>query len=141
MALSNTLNTNEVKNAAGAEVEFTQLSQGPGRTRVWKQTTEPPARPHRLSLAHSETGAGMKRRRRSARRIDKTVISDVDNVTPVTITEYRVLDVPVGALIATTEVANVLAEGLSFDATTGAGTTVLFDCTGNGSAALLNGES
>jgi hypothetical protein len=40
---------------------------------------------------------------------------------------------------AQTEAANVMAELMSFCATTGAATTVLFDGTGNGAATLLNG--
>lgn len=140
MALANTLNTNEIKDAASAEVEFEHKSQGPGAVHIWKQIAEPPSRPHRLTIQHQEVGVGMKRRRRSVVRFDKTVISDVDSVTPVTISAYTVLDAPIGALAATTEIANVLAENMSFMATTGSGTTVLFDCTGNGAKALKNGE-
>jgi len=61
-------------------------------------------------------------------------------VTPITVTAYTVLDFPVGASSTSAEAANVLAELMSFLSTTGAGTTVLFDCTGNGAAALLNGS-
>lgn len=137
--LSNTLNTNEIKNAAGTEVEFTRLSTSDRQT-VFAQVNESPSLPHRLTIAHQESGSGIKRRRRSVDRIDKTVISTVDSVTPVTISVYQVVDAPVGALAANTEIANCIAEILSFNATTGAGTTVLFDCTGNGAKALLNGE-
>lgn len=140
MALANTLNTNEIKDASGTEVEFEHRSQGPGAVHIWKQITEPPNRPHRLTIQHQEVGAGLKRRRRSVVRFDKTVISDVDNVTPVTISCYTVADVPIGALAAATEIANVISENMSFLATTGGGTTVLFDCTGNGAKALKNGE-
>jgi hypothetical protein len=138
--LSNTLNTNEVKNAAATEVEFDHMSFPPGRSRVFKQVPEPPDKPHRLTISHSETGASIKLRRRSLVRFDKTVISDRDGVTPVTVSAYCVLDAPVGALNVSTEIANVLAQLQSFMATTGSGTTVLFDCTGNGAAALLNGS-
>jgi len=136
--LSNLLNTNEVKNAAGTEVEFQSLRLL-DRQRVFSQITETPALPHRLTISHSETGKGMKSRRRSVVRIDKTVISGVDNVTPITVSAYVVLDLPVGAMTTITEASNALAELMSFVATTGSGTTVLFDGTGNGSAALLTG--
>jgi hypothetical protein len=136
--LSNTLNTNEIKNAAGTEQEFGRLSTGPRQTE-FSLLTESPSAPHRLSIAHQETGSGIRKRRRSVVRFDKTVVSTVDNVTPVTISAYAVLDAPVGALTANTELANVLANLNSFLSTTGAGTTVLFDGTGNGSAVLLAG--
>lgn len=136
--LSNTLNTNEVKNAAGAEVEFEHLEQN-GRSRVFKQVAESPSLKHRLSVSHQETGSGVKLRRRSLVRIDKTVMSTVDTTLPVTVSCYIVLDAPVGALTADTEMTNVIAEILSFCATTGAATTVLFDCTGNGASVLRSG--
>jgi len=136
--LSNLLNTNEVKNSAGAEVEFQSLSIDQ-RSRVFAQITEAPYLPHRLSISHAESGAALKRRRRSVVRIDKTVLSTVDNATPVTVSAYLVLDAPVGALTASTEMSNAIAEIISFVATTGAGTTVLFDGTGNGAQCLLTG--
>lgn len=140
MALSNTLNTNEIKNAAGTEVEFEHRSQGPGAIHVWKQTSEAPYKPHRLTIQHQEVGSGLNKRRRSVVRFDKTVASDVDATKLVTCSAYMVGDFPVGALTVTTEMANTIAELLSFAATTGAATTVLFDCTGNGAKAILNGE-
>lgn len=136
--LSNTLNTNEVKNAAGTEVEFGRLSTSQRET-VFAQLSETPSLPHRLSIKHQETGAGMKSRRRSVIRVDKTTLSGVDSVTPITTSAYIVLDAPVGAMSSITEATNVLAEILSFCATTGAATTVLFDGTGNGANALLSG--
>lgn len=136
--LSNTLNTNEVKNAAGTEVEFQSIDLQ-GRSHEYAVITESPALPHRIRVSHQETGSGLKSRRRSVVRVDKTIISTVDSVTPVTVSAYIVLDLPKGALAAITEGTNVLAELLSFCATTGAGTTVLFDGTGNGAAALLSG--
>lgn len=136
--LSNTLNTNEIKNSAGAEVEFHRLSSS-DRSTVFSQITETPSAPHRLSISHQESGSALRKRRRSLVRFDKTVVSSVDSVTPVTVSAYAVLDYPVGALTTSAEAANVLAELMSFLATTGAATTVLFDCTGNGAATLLNG--
>jgi len=137
--LSNTLNTNEIKNSAGTEVEF-QSQKINDRSRIFMQMPEAPATPHRLTISHQEVGTGTKMRRRSLIRFDKTVISGVDSVTPVIVTAYTVLDAPVGAMTSIAEATNVLAELQSFLSTTGAGTTVLFDGTGNGAAALLNGS-
>lgn len=136
--LSNTLNTNEIKNSAGAEVEFSRLSTSDRQT-VFSQIAETPSAPHRLTVSHQETGAGMKKRRRSVIRFDKTVISGVDSVTPITVSAYTVLDYPVGASATSAEAANVLAELMSFLASLGANTTILYDCTGNGAVTLLSG--
>lgn len=137
--LSNTLNTNEVKNSAGTEVEFSRLSTNARQT-IFAAIAESPSAPHRLTIGHQEAGSGLKKRRRSLVRFDKTVISTVDSVTPVTVSAYIVLDTPVGALTTSAEMANVIAELLSFCSTTGAATTVLFDGTGNGASCLLNGS-
>jgi len=138
--LANTLNTNEIKNSAGTEVEFSRLSQGPDRTTVFAQISETPSAPHRLTIKHLETGKGLNLRRRSLVRFDKTVISTVDSETPVVVSAYAVLDSPVGAITANSEPANVLAELMSFLASLGANTTILFDGTGNGAATLLSGQ-
>jgi hypothetical protein len=138
--LPNTLVTNEVKNSAGTEIEFSRLSTGPGRATVFRAVLETPALLHRLSIKHLETGAGLKLRRRSLVRFDKTVISTVDLITPVTISGYTVLDAPIGALASIAEVTNVNAELMSFVASLGASTTILYDGTGNGSVCLLNGD-
>jgi len=137
--LSNTLVTNEIKNSAGTEVEFSRISTGPRET-VFRASSETPALQHRLKIKHQETGAGIKSRRRSVVRFDKTVISSVDSVTPVTVSAYAVLDTPIGYLSANTEPTHVLAELMSFMASLGATTTILYDGTGNGAQVLLNGD-
>jgi hypothetical protein len=136
--LSNTLNTNEIKNSAGTEVEFQRLSTAE-RSTEFAQITESPAQPHRLKISHQETGSGLTKRRRSLVRFDKVVASTVDTTKTCTVSAYMVLDAPIGALATSAEFANVIAEVLSFCATTGAATTVLFDGTGNGAAALIQG--
>lgn len=136
--LSNTLNTNEIKNSAGAEVEFSRLSTK-DRSTEFSQIAESPAAPHRLKISHQETGSGLKQRRRSVVRIDKMVVSNLDATLYVPVSAYIVLDAPVGAITSMAEPTNVIAELLSFCATTGAATTVLFDGTGNGAKALLDG--
>lgn len=136
--LANTLNTNEIKDSTGVEVEFTRLSTS-DRSTVFAKVGESPSAPYRLTVSHQESGSGMKKRRRSLVRFDKTSISGVDSITPIVHSAYMVLDYPVGASTASAEAANVLANLMSFCATTGAATTVLFDCTGNGARELLNG--
>jgi hypothetical protein len=136
--LTNTLNTNEVKDSAGAEIEFTRLSIA-DRSTVFAKISESPATPHRLAISHQESGAGLGKRRRSVVRVDKTVVSSVDSVTPVVVSAYIVLDTPVGALTVATEPTHVLAELMSFVASLGASTTILYDGTGNGAQVLLTG--
>jgi hypothetical protein len=136
--LSNTLNTNEIKNSAGTEVEFSRLSTSDRQT-VFQQVAETPSAPHRLTISHLESGTGMKKRRRSVVRFDKTVTSGVDSVTPITVSAYAVLDHPIGASTSNAEAANALAELMSFLASLGASTTILYDGTGNGAVSLLNG--
>lgn len=136
--LSNTLNTNEIKNAAGVEQEFGRIASSDRQTE-FALLTESPSLPHRLKIQHLETGSGVTKRRRSVVRFDKTVMSTVDTTLPVTVSAYVVLDSPIGALVASTEMANTLANLMSLLATTGAGTTVLFDGTGSGAVALLSG--
>jgi len=135
--LSNTLNTNEVKNAAGTEVEFQRLLINERET-DFGVITEGPSQPHRLLIKHQETGIGLKRRRRSVCRFDKTVMSTVDTSLPVTVSAYVVLDIPSGALLAITEASNVLAELGSFVHTIGTNTH-LYDGTGTGAVVLLSG--
>lgn len=136
--LSNTLVTNEIKNAAGTELEFGRISSSDRQT-VFALATETPYAPHRLTISHLESGSGLNKRRRSLVRFDKTVVSTVDSVTPVTISAYTVIDVPVGALLATTELKDVLANLMSFLASDGSSSTILFNCTGSGANALVTG--
>lgn len=137
--LSNTLNTNEIKNSAGTEQEFSRLFAGE-RDTEFSLIGESPALQHRLKISHQEIGAGIAKRRRSVVQFRKDVVSTIDNVTPVTIKAQMTLDAPVGALAANAEIANVLANLISFCASSGANTTILYDCTGNGANALLTGS-
>lgn len=134
--LSNTLNTNEVKNSAGVKVDFSRLSTN-SRSTEFSQIAETPNAPHRLKISHQESGVGSGLRRRSVVRFDKTVVGV--SLQPRVVSAYLVLDAPTGDLSADTEIKNVIAEVMSFCATTGAATTVLFDCTGNGASALAAG--
>jgi len=136
--LSNTLTTNEVKNRAGTEIEFTRLSIS-DRNTVFAQIGESPALPIRMTIKHVESGSGLGKRRRSVIRFDVTHVSGVDLVTPVTTSAYLVLDNPIGAIANSNVAADVIAYVLSFCGSLGASTTILYDGTGNGAAALLTG--
>lgn len=135
--LPNALNTNEIKNSAGTEVEFARRLTN-GSTTEFVQVAETPNLPHRLRIAHTEVGKGVGARRRSLVQFSKTV-NGVDGQ-PARIVAQCTVDFPVGNLSTMAEPTHVLAELLSFLATTGAGTTVLFAGTGSGAVCLLNGD-
>jgi len=136
--LTNTLNTNEIKNAAGTEVEFTRLSIGDRKTE-FAMIGETPALPNRLVISHQESGTGLNRRRRSVVRFDRTSAGEVDTTVNVKSSAYVVLDSPTGNLSSTSAEKAVLAQLMSFIASLGATTTILYDCTGNGADCLVNG--
>lgn len=135
--LPNTLNTNEVKNSSGTEVEFSRRLTN-GSTTEFVQVAETPNLPHRMRVAHTEVGKSAGARRRSLVQFSKTV-QGVDGQ-PARIVAQCTVDFPVGNLATMAEPTNVLAELQSFLSTTGAGTTVLFNGTGNGAVCLLNGD-
>lgn len=135
--LPSNLTTNEVKNSAGTEVEFNRLSTA-DRSVVFAQVGEAPNAPHRLKVEHQENGVGSKRVRRSLVRVDKTV-SGADG-TPVVFSSYMVVVSPVGNIASLAEAKNVTAELMSFVASLGASTTILYDCTGYGADAAVNGS-
>jgi len=137
MPLASTLNNNEIKNASGTEVEFSRIAQL-DRSVTYSSLTETPAAPHRLKVSHQESGSGLGARRRSLVRIDKTV--NASETEPYIVSAYVVVDIPIGIMSDYVPAKDVLAELMSFCATTGAGTTVLFDCSGNGAAALIQGS-
>jgi hypothetical protein len=137
--LSNTLITNEVKNAAGTEEEFTRLQFSDARSTEFARVSEQPAYPHRLSISHTETGVGVSKRRRSVVRFDKTVVGQVDTTTTMKTSFYFVLDAPVGQMTSNALITDVIANGMSFLASLGGSTTILYDGTGNGAAALISG--
>jgi len=130
------LTTNEVKDSSGTEVEFLRMSVSERKV-IFAKNGEAPNAPYRLTVSHSETGSGVDLRRRSLIRVDKTVTGS-DNL-PRTISFYAVGDLPTGDLATAAEMKNVLANLISFLASTGGDTTVKFDCTGNGADAMING--
>lgn len=138
MPIPTTLNTNEVKNAAGSEVEFA-LREINGGTRVFRQVGEPFNRPHSFTFKTEEVGEGFNKVRKTMNRIDKVVASDVDPTKLVRVSTYTVVIAPCGALTTNAEVANVFAELGSFNHTLGTNTHV-YDGTAPGAKALINGD-
>lgn len=136
--LSNTLVTNEVKNAAGTEEEFNRLFTV-GRSTTFARVSEQPSYPHRITVSHAETGVGLNRRRRSVVRFDKTVAGQTDTTKLMTGSCYMVLDAPVGNMTSSAMITDIVANLMSFCASLGASTTILYDGTGNGAAALISG--
>jgi hypothetical protein len=136
--LTNTLNTNEVKNAAGTEEEFTRLSIS-DRSTIFARISETPSLPHRLTINHSESGTGINRRRRSVVRVDKTIAGQIDTTVPMRCSAYTVADIPIGNMSTNALSADVVANLVSFVASLGASTTILYDGTGNGAVALISG--
>lgn len=137
--LANHLNTNEVKNAAGTEVEFLRFDAGQPRKLIFAKSGETPAFEQRLDIAHVETGAGLRRRRRSRFGVRIGHISSVDSLTPTFTLGYMVLDSPIGAITDYTYPTLACAYLGSFGWSLGATTTILYDGTGNGCASLING--
>jgi hypothetical protein len=139
MSLPTNLTTNEVKDAAGAEIEFLRFDSGQPRKLVFAKLNETPAYEHRLDIAHVESGAGLRRRRRSKCGVRIGHLSSVDSLTPVFTLGYLILDSPVGAITDLTIPTKCIANLMSFIASQGS-TTILYDGTGYGAAALINGS-
>lgn len=138
--LPTNLNTNQIKSSTGTEVEFL-FRQEVGRVREYMKSGESPAYPERILVQHQSVGkeGTFGQRRRSNLSVIKNVVSDVDNVTKVPIRASLTLDIPEGALNSLNSPKEVLAWLISGVASTGADTTIKFDCTGTLAEALLNG--
>lgn len=136
--LPTTLNTNEVKDASGTEIEFSRQSTL-DRKLVFNQSAEVPNLPYRITVEHREVGVGLARRRQSRILIEKSIVGQQDTLKVEKISANLAINAPIGNMTTTTELANVVANMLAFCATTGAGTTVLFDGSGNGASALIQG--
>lgn len=136
--LNNNLNTNEVKDSAGLEVEFQHLRYPTPQSREFSKVGELYNLPHRLIVSHQEVGANLLRRRRSMYQVRKSVVG-VSGATVVIVSTHSI-DIPVGDLNSNDEVENVMAEGGSFGFLDGTGTTFLFAGTGLGCVALKDGS-
>jgi len=138
--LSNTLVTNEVKNAAGTEEEFERFSNGTtDRSVVYARIGEIPSYPHRFTVSHQELGSGVNKRRRSLLRFEKTVAGQTDVTQPMKCSYSLVADIPIGNMSSNALPNDVAANLMSFLASLGASTTILFDGTGNGAKTLVAG--
>jgi hypothetical protein len=135
--LPTTLNTNEVKDSAGTEVEFGRLSTS-DRKLVFAKVGEAPNLIHRITIQHGESGTGLNRIRRSNLSTDLQV--DGDDGNPVAIKISTTYQIPVGNLAAYTAVTTAAANHNSLLTSRGASTTILFDGTGYGTEALINGS-
>lgn len=136
MPLPTNLNTNEVKDRLGAEKEFNYLDSE-GRVRRYSRVGAAPSQPCILKVSHLMSGSGATAVRRSMARVDITVVGKSGKL--VQCSAYKVVVVPEGELDDLNAVSDASAMLDSFCATTGAATTVLFDGSGNGDSALING--
>lgn len=135
--LPTTLNTNEIKDATGTEIEFSRLSST-DRKLIFVSEDEAPNLPHRLTVQHQEIGAGLDRRRRSNVSFSKSLAGGSGTTRNIVVS--TTVDIPVGDISAYTEVTAVMAELMSFLASRGASTTILYDGTGYGAESLINGS-
>jgi hypothetical protein len=140
MALAATLNTNEVKDSAGAGITFTRWATGPGRYLEYAYSGETPSKPNRLKISHAESGTGLSRRRRSVISFERTDTGQVDATQFVKNRNYFVGDYQVGNMTSTAYMKELMANLISFMASLGASTTILYDGTGNGAATSLAGS-
>lgn len=134
--LPTNLVTNEVKDTTGTEVEFGRYASS-DRATTFAYSLEAPNLPYRLKVQHQEIGTGYKRRRRSNIRIDRS-IGGIDGQLAVASASIT-FDVPVGNITTLDDSKQVLANLISFLASKGTSTTILYDCSGYGAEALANG--
>jgi hypothetical protein len=135
--LPTNLSTNEVKDAAGAELEFVRWA-ALDRKLVFASSGETEALPHRLTVNHQETGTGTDKVRRSVVRVDKSFTGPSGKQRKVS--AYVVGVVPIGDQTDDTETEMVLANLISFVASKGASTTILYDTSGYGAECLRSGS-
>lgn len=131
------LTTNEVKNRLGTEIEMIRINQT-GRSVEFAYKDEAPNQPYRLSVNHSEFGTGTDKRRRSNVRVEFTPMGATTNL-PKKVTATMVVDIPIGDLSSFTPVQDAIAYLISFVASQGATTTILYDGSGYGADALIHG--
>jgi len=134
------LNTNEVKNSLGTEVEF-QLWDKPSRGLIYQKTGESPAYTSRIGVNHAEVGTGLNKRRRSRLYCAIESPNEVDATAPkVTNLVYAVADVPIGGTLLFTQITLAMAHLNSLLSSRGVSTTILYDGTGVGAESLINGS-
>lgn len=136
MPLPVDLITNEVKDRTGAEVEFLHFSNE-ARTHIYQLKGTNPSLPGYLTIKHEEVGTGADRVRRSLVRVDLQELGVSGKARKAS--SYKVDVIPVGDVNDLDLAKDASAMLNSFCATTGAATTVLFDGSGNGDYAAING--
>lgn len=132
------LTTNQVKMPSGTEIEFARSRSGDSRVE-FTSTAGTPNMEHKVTVSHQRVGAGQSRRRRSMVRVDYEMNSQLDTSKIAKTSCYIVMDFPEGLADNYEWAEQVLANLLSFVATTGAATTVLLDGTGTGAVPLIKG--
>jgi hypothetical protein len=130
------LTTNEVKDVAGTEVEYLRLRNDPLE---FAKSGESPNLRDRITVKHSETGSGAGQVRRSVLDNTKEVVGESGVERQIRV--YTVVVAPIGDLADYDDVKDVMAKHISVLASQGASTTILYDCTGHGAAALVNGTN
>lgn len=139
MPLPQNLNTNEVKDKTGTEKQYL-FHDDPGRSIQYALDTALPSLPSILTIQHRDVGTPgtHTHRRQSNVNLVDTFVSQVDNVTKGKVRVSITVDSPEGMLTSRDIVKDALAKVTSFVATTGTN-TFLYDGTGTGAAALING--
>jgi len=144
MSLPANLNTNEVKNSSGVELEFLRVGphkSNPTRSLEFQHSLEVPSSPFRIIFSHAEQGDERNNIRRSLFKTFYTVdaASLVDITIPSKIIATTVLQVPQGNLKDFVAVKNVMAAHGSCLMSRGVDSTILFNCTGIGAEVLTLG--
>lgn len=132
------LSSNEVRNAAGTEVEFLRrgaINNGTGIE--FAASGESPSLPHRLKVGNQEIGSGTTARRRSFTRVDKTSVGK--DGSPVRTSVCQWVDIPVGNIDNLDDAKACMAELNSFVAGNGTNGVLVNDGTGTGAASMING--
>lgn len=134
------LTTNEIKNSAGSEVEFLHQKWLPNGV-VFAKSGESPSLQQRITVNHAETGSGLRLLRRSVVRVDYSFLSQTDLSSVVTDSFYAVAVINSGHHTDLVVPTHACAYLNSFLSSQGATTTILYDGTGYGAAALINGTT
>lgn len=142
--LPTNLNTNEVKNAAGTELEFYRRGPLPSNpmSLEFAWVSEVPGRPFRMHFAHQEQGDSRNKVRRSLHKTIHWLDSSqlIDATIPSFCMVTTVFQIPIGNLTTLTTIKDVGACHGSSLMSRGADSTILFNCTGVGMEALVNGS-
>lgn len=139
--LPDNLDTNQVRNRLGAEVEFVYQDGAGGQFRVYKRKNGAPNLIETITVQHRTVGKGTERVRQSNISIVKEVVSDTDPTKRAIIRQSKSFWVPEGHLADLDDVKDVDAYMNTFCAQTSAGTSgvLVMDGTGLGAEALING--